>query len=157
MGTLINIRVVQPHYGSCFFRNGCQLFRQRRINLLQFLVLRFFQPNAQHFHGHRIELRYLTVQRHNDNAHRRCLNQQIKKMVLLAHTQTLVLKLLHHTVEDVHDTVGLILSHLTEPTAEILFAQQLHTTSYRVHRLDNLTVEHHQIDKYKRNDALHNI
>ena len=71
-------------------------------------------------------------------------------MVLLAHTQTLVLKLLHHTVEDVHDTVGLILSHLTEPTAEILFAQQLHTASYRVHRLDNLTVEHHQIDKYKR-------
>ena len=78
-------------------------------------------------------------------------------MVLLAQTQTFVLQLLHHTVEHIYNAVRLVLPYFAEPAAEILFAQQLHTTSYRVHRLDNLTVEHHQIDKYKRDDALHNI
>ena len=78
-------------------------------------------------------------------------------MVLLAHTQTLILELFHHTVENVHDTVGLILPHPAEPAAEILLAQQLHTASYRTHRLDNLTIEHRQIEQYEYNNTLHNI
>ena len=78
-------------------------------------------------------------------------------MVLLAHTQTLVLELLHHAVEYVYNTIGLILPHLTKPAAEVLFAQQFHTASYRTHRLDNLAIKHHQINKYKCDDALHYI
>ena len=139
------------------FGNGSKFFCQGRINLLNPLAHHLFQLHPHHFQSHRIELRHFAIQCSDDHSHRGSLNQQVQKVILLTQTQAFILQLLHHTVEDIYDTVRLILSHFTESATEILFAQQLHTTANDVHRFHDLTVEDNQKHQNKNNAPLHHI
>ena len=68
-------------------------------------------------------------------------------MILFTQAETFILELFHHAVEDIHYTIGLILTYRTKTTTEILLTQQLHTASDCIQRFHNLTIEKDQINE----------
>ena len=154
MSAPVDIRVVQTDGNRLSFRKAGQFHRQRRINLFHFLTLYIFQTNAQHLQSHRVQFRKVFIKGGDDNSHWRSLNQQIKKVILLTQAKTFILELFHHAVEDIHHTIGFILSYRTKTATEILLTQQFHTASDGIQRFHYLTIEECQIKQDKKHQPL---
>ena len=112
VGAFIDTRVVQPDGAGCSIRNGGQFQGKRRIDFRQFPPLGFFRTDPHHLHRHGIELRYLFVQRHDNNSHGGSINHQVEKMILFSQAQPFVFQLFHHAIENIYHTVGLLLPHM---------------------------------------------
>lgn len=153
----VDVGIVQTDHPRLFFAEGCQLGGQRGVYFLYRFVQEAFKMDAQHLDGHGVGLRYVSVQVGDDDAHRRGLYQKVEEMILFAQAQAFVLQLVHHAVEDVHNAVGFVLSYGAEATAEVLFAQKLHTVSDGVHGLHNLIIKDDKVDQDECDRSFHYI
>ena len=61
-------------------------------------------------------------------------------MILFPDAEALVLELLHQLVEKIHYAVGILLPHMSQPAAEILFVEQVHGITDGMQGLDGLAV-----------------
>ena len=110
---------------------------------------------TEHHTGRQIKRNDLTVQVQHDHTHRRCVDQQIQEMILLPQMQTLVLQLFHHLIENIHDTVGFLLSDAAQTGTEVLFFQQLHTITDNIQRFDDAAIKEEKIQNSYQDKSLY--
>ena len=156
MGTFIDIGIIQADGLRLVQRDIHQFSCQRRVYIGQGFTGKTDGGRlSEHFMCRRIDRQDHIIQIQHDNAHRRSIDQQIEEMVLLPQMQTLVLKLLHHLIEDVDNTVGLFLPYPAQAGTEVLLLQKLHTVSDNIQRFDDTAVEKDQIKNRNEHQSLH--
>ena len=83
--------------------------------------------------GCRIGAGDVPVEVHEHHPHGRSLEQEVEKVVLLPQLQAFLAQLVHHPVEECHDTVGPRIGHRGQPTGKLLLLQQVHAPGNGTH------------------------